>query len=525
MKTVFLILSFQVAIVGAEHYPQAGLECYKCHKYDHHHHDDRCHVQHCHDDEFCEIDMGLDDIVDGKCKPLKDFNHCLHDMKTWCPDFRTLFYYGRCKFCCDDAECVNQALHISVDPFGSTQPPPTTPSSPDCVDLMPGCATTDNVCSNTLAPVVCKKFCSFCGVPSPTSSTSTTSTTNQPTTTTAKPTSTLPPCRDHMKEDQCHILPNICSDKLAGDICPAFCGLCQKVKPTPSLPLCTSTTREDNCVKVPNICSDPAAPFFCPEFCGICTRQVTGRTGGTPTATITSSQANTVLPTTPSTSTGTARTGGTSTAAITSSSATTVLPATPSTTITVTLGGRTCSDHSPICSSIADICHNKLGPQLCEKTCRSCVSGLSSTLPASASVQTSNSSMTPSATHPAGPVSPSTSGIPTPPARSCYLCGNYSTFDPCTLAELTLGVPQPCPSGQYCMTDLFTMLDGSEKVFKRCVNHRMCLRKWYAETSDISVCTDFKRSNNVLDLTCHFCCVGDNCNTKIIPETHVLFKP
>ncbi|XP_067661014.1 uncharacterized protein [Haliotis asinina] len=625
MKTAFLILCFQVAVdfqQGA-YASEVGLECYKCHKFDPHHPEDRCHIEHCHDGEFCELDIGLDNTVDGKCKHLNEIDKCLLDMQPMCIDYDSLLIFGKCRFCCGDANCVNIALNISDVPPVVTLPP-TIPGTPDCVDLIPNCATTVNVCSSTNGQTLCKRFCNLCGglppmvippdaglecykchkydsnhpedrchvehchggefcqldigldntvdgkckprnelyhcltephplcnnysglfyggcrfccedadcvnrasgAPSSTSTQSTTTTTTTATTTTTTtPAATLPPCLDLVDEHKCPTLPNICSNKLAGDICPEFCGLCQKVTPSASLPVCDSSAREDNCPLVPNVCSDKVAPYFCPEFCGFCARQGKG--------------------TTPSDATS-------------SYSAATTVPSTaPSTTNPTTVGAGTCSDHSPVCSSIADICQRTFGLQLCEKSCSTCVSdnkttgttlapsitpassattavtSSSATAPTSTSIftiatstTTNSTSTTYSSTRSTVTSTVTTTKAPTAVHRSCYQCGNVDDGTYCTLQDIYIPHATSCPTGtNFCMTDIEQNIYGTTKYIKRCVNKQQCEKLWYQQTSDISECVDIDPTSLMSSVTCRYCCTTDNCNSGKVPASQHLYKP
>ncbi|XP_046561229.1 mucin-2-like [Haliotis rubra] len=361
--------------------PDAGLKCYNCHKYDPNHPEDLCHVHHCHNDEFCQVDIGLDNIVDGKCKHLNEFPHCLTDPQALCNNFNALLY-GGCRFCCQDADCVNKGLYVSGVSSVVTLQPSTTPSTPNCVDEITDCATTDNVCSRSLGQKVCKKFCNLCGV----SSVVTLSPSTTPST---------PDCVDLVAE--CATTNNVCSSTLAHKLF------------TPTLPICKSTTREDNCPLAPNVCSEKVAPYFCPEFCGLCTRQ--GK-GTTPTdGTSKYSSATTVASTTPSTTNPDNKTMGTTLAATitpistaktavsstTTTATTSTTTSTPtSTTVTTTKappavdrvpsvstlpppttsGTPDCVDLIPDCATTDNVCSNTFAPIVCKKFCNLCATSL-----------------------------------------------------------------------------------------------------------------------------------------------------
>ncbi|GFR63390.1 succinate dehydrogenase [ubiquinone] flavoprotein subunit, mitochondrial [Elysia marginata] len=115
----------------------------------------------------------------------------------------------------------------------------------------------------------------------------------------------------------------------------------------------------------------------------------------------------------------------------------------------------------------------------------------------------------------------STTSFPTPPALTCYQCGDAST--PCSPMELLLGQPQPCPQGtSYCMVDI-SQAAGTREVRKRCVDHATCLREWYDVTSDDSKCIAFDPRDTTTQLDCHFCCVTDNCNRQLKPARSLTF--
>ena len=59
----------------------------------------------------------------------------------------------------------------------------------------------------------------------------------------------------------------------------------------------------------------------------------------------------------------------------------------------------------------------------------------------------------------------------------------------------------------------------------RCVTTETCANEWYLRTSDKPICLAFDPMGVPPDLSCHYCCVGNGCNTGLVPDYNVLWRP
>eukprot|EP00931_Biecheleriopsis_adriatica_P024014 TRINITY_DN15059_c0_g1_i2.p1 TRINITY_DN15059_c0_g1~~TRINITY_DN15059_c0_g1_i2.p1 ORF type:complete len:419 (-),score=63.25 TRINITY_DN15059_c0_g1_i2:113-1312(-) len=113
-----------------------------------------------------------------------------------------------------------------------------------------------------------------------------------------------------------------------------------------------------------------------------------------------------------------------------------------------------------------------------------------------------------------------------PVRGNCYQCGDADTGTPCSVRELLLGKPLPCPDSKpLCMNDV--RQDGTSRyTIKRCVSLEVCRTDWFAESSDLSRCATFDPDKGAeVTLDCHFCCRGAECNKGYRPPRDTWWKP
>lgn len=98
---------------------------------------------------------------------------------------------------------------------------------------------------------------------------------------------------------------------------------------------------------------------------------------------------------------------------------------------------------------------------------------------------------------------------------SCMLCSG-----PSFICENRFH-SEVCPdaSHQYCINDMNNNRDGTRTVERRCATRTDCENDWWRATSDRQECTTYNpRIAYAYVFKCSFCCQGDNCNLKLIPD-------
>nr|XP_011433243.2 mucin-5AC isoform X1 [Crassostrea gigas] len=112
-------------------------------------------------------------------------------------------------------------------------------------------------------------------------------------------------------------------------------------------------------------------------------------------------------------------------------------------------------------------------------------------------------------------VKPQTTAAP----RNCHQCGDLASSSPCSTLQVYTAPSTPCPAGlDFCMTDIHHDTSGNDHIYKRCVNRQTCETDWLAQTSDQDHCTRFGQVLTSGEFSCHFCCRGDGCNTRLVPD-------
>lgn len=122
-----------------------------------------------------------------------------------------------------------------------------------------------------------------------------------------------------------------------------------------------------------------------------------------------------------------------------------------------------------------------------------------------------------------------------PAPTQAVQCGDRATGVPCTLFELVLTTTSLCPAEKpYNMTTIIqptnTVPDASgqyaNEIYKYCAAEKFCDENWFQATSDKPLCLDYDSALPVpTDLVCHFCCVGDGCNTLDVPPADTWYRP
>uniref|UniRef100_K1QRV2 Uncharacterized protein n=1 Tax=Magallana gigas TaxID=29159 RepID=K1QRV2_MAGGI len=103
--------------------------------------------------------------------------------------------------------------------------------------------------------------------------------------------------------------------------------------------------------------------------------------------------------------------------------------------------------------------------------------------------------------------------------RNCHQCGDLASSSPCSTLQVYTAPSTPCPAGlDFCMTDIHHDTSGNDHIYKRCVNRQTCETDWLAQTSDQDHCTRFGQVLTSGEFSCHFCCRGDGCNTRLVPD-------
>ena len=55
--------------------------------------------------------------------------------------------------------------------------------------------------------------------------------------------------------------------------------------------------------------------------------------------------------------------------------------------------------------------------------------------------------------------------------------------------------------------------------FFRCVDKATCEKEWINESADLDYCKQYGAVQNPAAFECHFCCVGDGCNSNLVPSS------
>ncbi|KAK3087579.1 hypothetical protein FSP39_007774 [Pinctada imbricata] len=105
----------------------------------------------------------------------------------------------------------------------------------------------------------------------------------------------------------------------------------------------------------------------------------------------------------------------------------------------------------------------------------------------------------------------------------CQQCGDINSRTPCQYQDVFLGKPTPCRSGQYCQTDIRTENNSNKEIYKRCVDEKTCIRDWLMQSSDKEYCVRYGQVSKTDTYVCSFCCVGDDCNTGLLPKNSTLY--
>lgn len=56
-------------------------------------------------------------------------------------------------------------------------------------------------------------------------------------------------------------------------------------------------------------------------------------------------------------------------------------------------------------------------------------------------------------------------------------------------------------------------------IILRCVDKGTCETKWIDESADLDYCKDYGNVGNPASFECHFCCVGNGCNSEMVPKS------
>ena len=141
------------------------------------------------------------------------------------------------------------------------------------------------------------------------------------------------------------------------------------------------------------------------------------------------------------------------------------------------------------------------------------------TPPTAPSTPNPTAAPTPAPTHPpTAPLTAAPTAGPTGP-RKCNVCGLEALDIPCSRQEIARDMTQTCEKGKdYCMTDILQDAQGGLEVYKRCVDRPTIMKEWVGESADEDYCTQYGVVTNPEAYSCHLGCVGDNCNSGMVPD-------
>ena len=83
---------------------------------------------------------------------------------------------------------------------------------------------------------------------------------------------------------------------------------------------------------------------------------------------------------------------------------------------------------------------------------------------------------------------------------------------------------QCAPGENYCMTDILQDAQGNVDVYKRCATEHEMRKDWIFETADQDFCKKYGVVKNPSAFSCHFGCVGDSCNSDMLPDEKTWYK-
>lgn len=73
------------------------------------------------------------------------------------------------------------------------------------------------------------------------------------------------------------------------------------------------------------------------------------------------------------------------------------------------------------------------------------------------------------------------------------------------------------------MTDIHHDAQGNDNIYKRCVSKQVCESEWLSQTSDQDHCVNLGLVIYSGEFTCHFCCTGDGCNARLVPDQSTFY--
>eukprot|EP00931_Biecheleriopsis_adriatica_P031194 TRINITY_DN18320_c0_g1_i2.p1 TRINITY_DN18320_c0_g1~~TRINITY_DN18320_c0_g1_i2.p1 ORF type:complete len:139 (-),score=15.14 TRINITY_DN18320_c0_g1_i2:110-526(-) len=126
--------------------------------------------------------------------------------------------------------------------------------------------------------------------------------------------------------------------------------------------------------------------------------------------------------------------------------------------------------------------------------------------------------------------------------QECFQCGELdiqwdgshgstNLGEPCSIRQMVLNDSYPpvtrCPKERpYCMTTAQKLYGVDRvKIFKTCQSYSVCDAYWWHMSSDRTPCYTPGQINYVNSMTCHVCCVGDQCNTDVVPPENTIWRP
>eukprot|EP00931_Biecheleriopsis_adriatica_P031193 TRINITY_DN18320_c0_g1_i1.p1 TRINITY_DN18320_c0_g1~~TRINITY_DN18320_c0_g1_i1.p1 ORF type:complete len:308 (-),score=51.86 TRINITY_DN18320_c0_g1_i1:55-978(-) len=126
--------------------------------------------------------------------------------------------------------------------------------------------------------------------------------------------------------------------------------------------------------------------------------------------------------------------------------------------------------------------------------------------------------------------------------QECFQCGELEAQwdgsqgsakpgEPCNEDQMYFNDSYPpvtrCPKERpYCMTTAHK-LPGVDQVniFKTCQSYSVCDAFWWQMSSDRPTCYTPGQIDWVHSMMCHVCCVGDQCNTDVVPPENTIWRP
>jgi len=304
--------------------PAAPVDCYTCD--DHHNGVPGClnKVHTCHRDQTCSIEYG--DSVRIHCVPAHECKDDVQNFMRNCTGGGVEVSHGHCRKCCDTTDCVSDLADL-IKIEAATSPKLMCPGHcrennlQDCMDSARQCqqgqfcqVTKDehgvkgeckddhelHHCNDEMRHKDCASDTDEHGHPRPDhgpgakcywdccttnaclnnhfASVMPTTPATTPAVTTTKPSGSLwdrlnnGQCKDQLAGTGCTDLmktQDVCHDRLALDICPDTCGICEALNGN----VCEDTVLNNGCAdlqQTSDVCSDKLAVFICPKTCNMC---------------------------------------------------------------------------------------------------------------------------------------------------------------------------------------------------------------------------------------------------------------